>query len=93
MILKKNINLLINISAINIQDEKLALAFPFFTSNDCKTIKKIVLQKLEKIEKSFENKMALFRKKIGDLYPDIDHRLSLYHLLCEKSLMALCLIS
>lgn len=82
--LKKNINLLINISAINIQDEKLALAFPFFTSNDCKTIKKIVLQKLEKIEKSFENKMALFRKKIGDLYPDIDHRLSLYHLLCGK---------
>ena len=29
--LKKSINHLINISAINIQDEKLALAFPFFT--------------------------------------------------------------
>ena len=82
--LKKSINHLINISAVNIQNEKLALAFPFFTSNDCKTIKKIVLQKLEEIEKSFENKMALFRKKIGDLYPDIDQSLSLYHLLCGK---------
>ena len=82
--LKKSINLLKNISAIGIKNEKLVLTFPFFTSNDCKTIKKIVLKKLEKIEKLFENKIATFRKKIEELYPDINQSLSLYHLLCGK---------
>lgn len=82
--LKKSINLLKNISAIRVKKEKLSLAFPFFTSGDCKIIKKIVLKELEKIEKLFKNKIVVFRKKIGELYPDIDQNISLYHLLCGK---------
>lgn len=61
--LKKSINLLKNISAIRVKKEKLSLTFPFFTSGDCKIIKKIVLKELEKTKNCLKTRLLFLEKR------------------------------
>ena len=81
---QKCINLLLNVSAIKVENQKLALSFPFFNWNDCKIIKKIVMTKIKTVEEFIEKNRTAFIEKLKVLYPNINQKESLYHLLCGK---------
>lgn len=78
------INLLKNVSAIKEDDFGLALNFPFFTTTDCKLIKKIVIKSLDESKNFWCTTIQLFSQKLRCLYPNIDEKTSLYHILCGK---------
>ena len=78
------INLLKNVSAIKEDDFGLALNFPFFTTTDCKLIKKIVIKSLDESKNFWFTTIQLFCQKLRCLYPNIDEKTSLYHILCGK---------
>jgi len=77
-------DLLDNISAIHVENNKFRLNFPFFHAKDVKIIKKFIINELNAslpIFIKFIKETSLFVKQ---LYPEIDSKLSLYHLLCGK---------
>lgn len=79
-----SLKLLTNISAIKIKNDKIALNFPFFLDKDCKVIKKIILRHIKDSAKFFENELKSFEDVLKNLFPEIDAKISLYHLLCGK---------
>lgn len=78
------INLLKNISAIKIDNNKFSLNFPFFTSADCKLVKKVVINNLNGTKDFWFTTVRSFGQKLKHLYPNIDEKVSLYHILCGK---------
>lgn len=78
------INLLKNVSAIKENNNKLALNFPFFTTTDCKLIKKVVINSLDATKDFWSTTIQSFSQKLGRFYPNIDEKISLYHILCGK---------
>lgn len=82
--LNNSINLLYNISAISEDNGCLRLNFPFFLTKDVKTIKKIVISELDNLQNYFADKFENLTKFAKSLYPTINPKLTLYHLLCGK---------
>lgn len=78
------ISLLKNISAIKENNKTFALNFPFFTSQDCKLIKKLVTNNLSTAKEFWSSTIHFFGKKLKCVYPTIDEKINLYHILCGK---------
>ncbi len=78
------VDLLKNVLAIREENGKLALNFSFFADKDCKIIKKIVEKNLKNNNSFLKAKVNEFGQFLKKLYPDIDEKILLYHLLCGK---------
>lgn len=81
---KESLDLLKNISAIKIKNNKICLNFPFFSKKDVLIVKKITKRVIKSNLNLIKNKIIILSEKVKELYPDINPKLSLYHLLCGK---------
>lgn len=79
-----SLKLLCNISAISFYNGKANLSFPFFNANDLRKIKKIVIDNINIKFKSIKNGLIGAKQILKDSYPNIDVKISLYHLVCGK---------
>jgi len=82
--IEKAIKLLNNISAIKIKEDKLCLNLVFFNSTDIKKIKRIIINNLKNDLAFYENYFSTCEKYMSTLYPTINPKDTLYHLVCGK---------
>lgn len=81
---KEVLSLLQNISAIKIKDDKISLIFPFFNNKDVKVIKRIVEKEIKKNFQTLSKNIIDLYNDVSYLYPIVDSKLALYHILCGK---------
>ncbi len=81
---EKCLTLLLNVSAITITNEKIKINFPIFLNRDVKYLKKIVSEEILKLIEVFKDKNNELQTFTKNLYPEINPKLTLYHLLCGK---------
>lgn len=79
-----SISLLRDISSISFNGDLINLNFPFFNSKDIKKIKKIIKNSLSESQIFFKNYFKKLESTLLNLYPNINPKLSLYHLICGK---------
>lgn len=82
--LEHALNLLKNISAIDEKSGHFSLNFPFFLDCDIKELQLIASNLLNKNKSTLLNKIEKLKDILLELYPDIEIKQSLYHLLCGK---------
>ena len=82
--IKHQISLLNNISAIKEKDGRFCLNFPCFSNKDIRIIRRIVNKSLTKNLINYQNCFKEMELVVKDIYPDIDTKLTLYHLVCGK---------
>lgn len=82
--LEHSLNLLKNISAIDEKSGYYCLNFPFFLDCDIKELQLTVFNLLNKNKSTLLNKIEGLKDKLLELYPNIEIKQSLYHLLCGK---------
>ncbi len=81
---KDSLSFLTNISAITIKNNKIKINFPFFTSADLKTINKIISTQLSKNFSYLQTEIKKLGHEAQKIYPNIDYKTTLYHLLCGQ---------
>lgn len=82
--LRTALDLLGNMSAIVEKDEHFCLNFPFFLDGDICEIQSIVANLLDRNKDVLLSKIRGLNEIVLQLYPNIECKLSLYHLLCGK---------
>ncbi len=81
---ERAIELLSNVSAVCLTNNKINLGFPFFGARDLKIIKQIINKHLNDNFKEIESGLKDSKQILETYYPNIDVKISLYHLVCGK---------